>query len=160
MLSPPIGGQHSYAPVASGSKPNLIEKLKHPKKLKAERHIGITSECRSGTASSCELFGMLKALAAGGNDVEDSAEVDSDEVDDGLLAFGAGREDQGPVTPTSTLPMPRAESSTTIRPDLRASETVKQEPLERWMDETVGRAMSHSEVSSARFAGELDLWAC
>jgi len=156
----------------------LTKKPGRPKMLKPNKYIGITSACRSKTASSCELFGMLKALAAGGNDLEtNSGTLDSDEDEDGGLVFSTSQPGRNPPSPTSTstpkprgesrttrsptkssTTTPRAESSTTIRAqqgeDHVDGDRGKQEALQRWMDETVGRTLSQSELLSSRFAGK------
>jgi len=140
---------------SSSSTPIIFENSEKLKTAPAERHIGITSACRSKTASSCELFGMMKALAAGGNDADMTpSDVGSDEDEESGLVIPSRHSAINPKSTSNALP--RAESSTTVRQNSTIGHDGdgKQETMQSWMDETVGRTISQSEVLSSRFAGE------
>ncbi len=145
MLSPSAAAPAEGDSSASSSSP-LVDKKAHPQHLRSDRHIGI-SEGRSKTASSIELFGMLKALAAGGNDTEHApGEVDSDEDEEGALVL-PGEGDHPGVG--SAAHMPRAESFATIR---QGDDEVDKNELRRWVKES--RMESSSEAQSSKFTGE------
>jgi hypothetical protein len=111
--------------------------------------IGFPNLCRSKTASSCELFGILKALAAGGNDVDVGLEMDDTDVTDLEQAESAS-------------PVPRASisSETTLRPDVAAleeplevqDEEKQKEKLEKQMNDAIATVRERDMLSS-RFTG-------
>ena len=119
--------------------------------------IGITGLCRSKTASSCELFGILKALAAGGNDVDAGLEMDDTDVTD------LEQESSGP---SSASPVPRSRTSisseATLRPDVpglegtlnleNEDEAKQKEKLEKQMVDALQTARQRDMLSS-RFTG-------
>ncbi|RXK41091.1 hypothetical protein M231_01494 [Tremella mesenterica] len=123
---------------------------------------------RSKIASSCEVFGLLKALAAGGNGVAGPEEaVDSDEDEESSFKVqgqnGYVVDPSKTPTPNNVNDLPHVESSTTLRPGYKTgsvphrpedlpgeTEAEKRAALNKWMEETLEE--SKNNAASARFA--------
>lgn len=114
-------------------------------------------EASSKTCSSCELFGMFEALAAGKRDMSDfGGDLDSDEDEDddshvdlpGVFASEPESSMKTPEAQASDLSREREDSSNTIR---RLSSST---PLQQWLDQTIVNTMQQRETLSARFTGK------
>ena len=126
---------------AQGQSPTNMSTLR-----KLARHTGTNSEYRSRTASSCELFGMFKALAAGQSDDLEQTEPEMDAYDD------VNNSPQVDPSSDTNRPLQRAESSATVRPDAATDER-NEETFQRYM-EASGQTLSQKDAN--KLAGELE----
>ena len=137
------------------------------------------AQVQSRFASSCELFSMLKALAAGRSEVElAGGEVDSDEDEEGEFVLPQVQEEENDpydpaVTPTApkTTQLPHVASTLTVRPDdVSASdsdyppsrypgetEEAHKAALDHWMAESLEKTVQERDTLTSRFAGVFSL---
>ena len=101
--------------------------------------VSVTNQCRSQMASSCELFGMLTALAAGGNSIDDDLTPSEDEDDSTQVHRTPALQDL-PPSATSGIHEPRSEQE-------------QKEQLERWVDDTLSKTNEQRDTLSSSFAG-------